>query len=114
MKPLEASYHVFTWLCVCPTDGSNELKKFKNYLFTIIAFLVVISALFASLAFILSYLTTDLENSLCAGYQVSGLVSALYTLIMAYTQRNKIIKCFEDFQQFYDSCKSYDLRFITY
>lgn len=106
MKPLEASYHVFTWLCVCPTDSTNEFKKFKNYLITIIAFVIVISVLLASLAFILTYLTTDLENSLCAGNQVSGLVSALFTLIMAYTQRAKMLKCFEDFQQFYDSCKS--------
>lgn len=106
MKPLEASYHVFTWLCICPTDASNEFKKIINYLFTIIAFVTVISALFASLAFILTYLSTDLENSLCAGYQVSGSVSVLCTLIMAYTQRAKILKCFDEFQQFYDLCKS--------
>lgn len=113
MKTFGGSHRLFTWLCVCPTDTSNKFQKFKNYLFTIFAFVIGMTGFFASVAFILIYLTTDLVNSLCAGFQVSGLFSVYLTLIMAYTQRAKVMQCFENFQQFYDSCQSNDFSTIV-
>lgn len=56
-----------------------------------------------SLVFLVKNVNVDLARSLCACLPVAALVSALYSLMMAYMQREAIEETFNIFQKIYDS-----------
>lgn len=106
MQPLERSYRIFTWLCICPPDTSaSEWIKLKNILFSILALFFLSTANVSSFAYAIKYFHVDLANSLCATYQLAGLFSTFHALLTAYVVRDDITNTFVAFRNFYNASK---------
>lgn len=103
MKPMDQSYQIFVLLCICsPNANPTKSMQIRNVIFAVITFVYQLLGLISSCVYIVRYFTTNLANTLCAGYQMSGLLSILYTLSIAYIWRGKIQAIFDDFQIFCD------------
>lgn len=95
MEPLEHNYRMFTLLCICP--ASNPVKrwaKYGNFLFLITAFIIHVLALVFSFNFVLLHFKTDLASTFCAGFQISGIIAALFSIIEALIIRHDIQNVF--------------------
>lgn len=104
---MNQSYQIFVLLCICsPNANPTKSIRIRNVIFSVIAFVYQLLGLIASCVYIVRYFTTNLANTLCAGYQMSGLLSILYTLSIAYIWRENIQTIFDAFQIFYDECKN--------
>lgn len=104
MKPLQEIYKIFVFLCICPSvqPMSHRMKLFFIFMAAFRPTILSISCI-ASFNFIVKYFSIDLANALCAGYQISGSINAIYSAITAYMKCNDFKEAFNAFQAFYDA-----------
>lgn len=106
MKPLKESYRILAMLGICPPlqPISCCKKLFQNsilILWAIGLFLYFI----ASLAFLIKSISIDLTSVISTIFQLSAIITALYSLTTAYIKRNELKNMFDAFQIFYDASK---------
>lgn len=107
MKPLQDSYRIFAFLCICPSEKPISRWNFYfNILISILSLSLVFIGLIASSAFVSKYLSINLTNALCACYQIAAGISAIYSFITAFIKRDDLKETFDKFQTFYDTCKN--------
>lgn len=106
MIPLERSFQMFTYLCICPTEPSTKRWiKIRNISIAIVTMLALCTSNIASMVFVKNNIFTDLPDALYGVLQVAPLTAVIYTFAMAYVLRDDIQNVFVAYQQFYDFSK---------
>lgn len=73
MIPLAIHKRVWTWFRVCPVDErTSNWKKLASTIFTLFAFLSVLSIIPVSSAYVYKFILNDLEGSLHALFELIG------------------------------------------
>lgn len=94
---------LFKLFCAYPT--ANKRNKIFYFSFTFILFTMIVLCGIWSFNFIVKNVAVDLENSLAAIYQLSGVANILYTMIVAVYFRNILSDLVKKFQCVCDKCK---------
>lgn len=106
MTPLVTNKRVLVWLNLCSPD--DETVEWKRIGFAFVGFIVLISTLsdmLASVAFMLKYISINLEESLYALFQIFGFGSITYAIIVTFFQRHKIREIFQGLSEIYNESK---------
>lgn len=107
MKLLQENYKIFVFLGICPPDKPTSRWKKLFYISILINCLsVVIIALISSAVFFMKNISSDLENAICACFQIAAALTAIYSFITTYIKRHDLKETFDAFQTFYDASKS--------
>ncbi|XP_031624982.1 odorant receptor 63a-like [Contarinia nasturtii] len=102
MSPLESLRRILTWLCVYPGEGINS--ECRRIVFISCVFILNFIALVGSIAYFLRFLSTNLELSLYALYQITAMLPFDVTIVVAFSMQNKI-ECI--FRKLEDICSEY-------
>lgn len=106
MKVLEINRQAFILNAVFPTPVDEiSAIKVRNKCFGVFSFVTVFVGLLGSVNFVLKFVSTDLEGSLYALFQVSGYFSQVYTMSIALIRWREFSSIFTKMQHFYDTCK---------
>lgn len=106
MKALQMNRNVLTWIGMCSADEST--KKWQKISFKLIGFtffmLMVISMIISG-AFLIKFISIDMEESLFAVFQMVIAGGTWYMIIFAYLLRKQISATVDGLQKIYDTCK---------
>lgn len=105
MKPLKTTRQVLTWFFVYDGLNSSRAQKLLYMTIVFITFAIIACHLAASAAFILEFVSMDLESSLYAMYQITAWTPALYMIIVALATRAKITALFSGLEDLYCASK---------
>lgn len=106
MKPLVMNQRVLTWLCVFPMHESAAMKeKLTCIVFSIGVILTIFSGLIGSVIFFLKFVSTDLEESLYALFQIAAIFSTSNAIVVAVQMRHRIPTMFKNLTTIYEKCK---------
>lgn len=104
MKPLEISQRIFTWIYLCsPDEAISPWRKIMHFVSFVIVFLGNFTSWAGALAYIISYVSIDLEGSLYAVFQLCAVGSVSYILIAAFFLRFRITAIFKQLTEIYDA-----------
>lgn len=107
MIPLVAHQRVWTWLGLCSFDkNTSKWKEFAYFMFYFTLFLSFVGVILASVAFVMIFLSIDLEGSLHALFQVSAYTGLVYVTAVAFFVRHRITHIFEKLTVIYRKSKS--------
>lgn len=115
MKPLVMNQRVLTWLCVFPLDEAATMKeKLTCITFSIGVILTIFSGLTGSVVFFLKFVSTDLEESLYALFQIAAIFSTSNAIVVAVLMRHRIPAMFSNLTEIYEKCmlKINSIRFF--
>lgn len=106
MKVLEINRQAFILNAIFPTpENETTAVKVRNKCFGVFSFVTVFVGLLGSINFVLKFVSTDLEGSFYALFQVSGYFSQVYTMSNALIRWKEFSLIFTKMQGFYDTCK---------
>lgn len=106
MQPLTTNKQILIWLSAYPVDETNsKWKKIACGIFSVLVFFGNLSALAASVAYFMKFMSIDLGESLCALLQISGFGSSLFMMLIAVILRHKIKNIFEQLSEIYEMSK---------
>lgn len=102
MNPLESIQRGLHWLCVFPFQkDTTTTKKIVYIFFTLNIFFLHLCALAASAAFIIKFISIDMQRSVFALLQFGTFFSTMYSIIVAFFVREKIIGIFKKISKIY-------------
>lgn len=105
-EPLATIRKVLKWLCILPArEATSKHKKLIYIVFSVSILTISICGFTSSLIFIVKYFSTNLEDCLYALFQVSGNISNLYMVLIAFILRHRIAALFERLWEIYDASK---------
>lgn len=108
MNPLETNKKVLIWLCLCPAEKSTKwTRKLIYIIFALIILTGNLCAFGTSVAYFLRYVSTDLEGSLYALYQIGAFYALIYMTITAFYLRQEILALFDSLTKIYEKCKRF-------
>lgn len=108
MRPLEIQQQIFTWIYLCsPNEVTSIWIKIIYFILFVIVFLGNFTSWAGALAFIIKYVSVDLENSLYAVFQLCAVGSVSYILIAAFFLRFRINDIFKQLTEIYDASKDF-------
>lgn len=103
MKPLVTNQRLLMSLCAFVDDRPTRVwKRYAFVLFTVLVFVGNVSVTISSAIFVWKHLSTDLEQSLCALYQVCGNTAVSCLVIIEILMRHKTTTTFERLSEIYD------------
>lgn len=106
MKVLEINRQAFILNAILPTPGGETTAiKVRNKCFGVFSYVTVLVGLLGSVNFVLKFVSTDLEGSFYALFQVSGYFSQVYTMSIALIRWKEFSCIFMKMQSLYDTCK---------
>lgn len=106
MNPLVMNRRVLTWLCVLPLDEVTTRKEKLTYIaLSIGVILTIFSGLIGSVIFFLKFVSTDLEESLYALFQISALFSTANAIVVTAFTRHRIPAMFVNLMGIYEECE---------
>lgn len=107
MKPLGTSRKILTWFYLYPVEEGTERKKLIHFILSAVVFIFKISFLASSTAFFMKYVSTDLEESLYALFQISAFSNSTYVIAIAYISHQKITALIDRLSAIYDASKNF-------
>lgn len=97
---------VLTWLCVFPLDEVATMKENMTCIaFSIGVILTIFSGMTGSIVFFLKFVSTDLEESLYALFQIAALISTINAIVVVILLRHRIPGMFKNLTGIYEECK---------
>lgn len=106
MRPLSTNQRMLKWLCVCPLEArDSQWMKPLCIIFSLITFAAVAGCVLSSIVFFSTNISTDLEESLYALFQISAFSGVAYMAIVAFIERNKITAFLETLTKIYNTRK---------
>lgn len=97
---------VMTWLCILPATSSLSFaSKALHVIFALVIFTVNACCVIASFAYIVKFISDDLEGSLFALIIACGLGSTAYVLAIATIKRYEMAKICQMLSAIYTKCK---------
>lgn len=107
MKPLPTNQRVLTWLCLFPaSENTSNFVKLGYIVLTFVCITCMTANLIASVAFFIKSVSTELEKSLFALFQIVGSLSVWYMFITVFPSQHKIHAIFRRLSQIYDESKN--------
>lgn len=114
LQPLETTQWMFVWLCVLPYKGpANRWRKLLPRIIISSMILATSCGLTASSAYIMKYITVDLEGSIYALFQICANLPLANAVVVTYFMRLKIITLFKRISDIYNMCK-YERKFLSH
>lgn len=111
MKPLFSTKKLFIWLCACSaTETDSQLNRLIYIIFTLIAIITNMTCMLSSAVYFVNFVFIDLEDSLYALYQFSGILGATSAIIITIAKRQEITNTFKNLE---DICKESKLFYIN-
>lgn len=102
MEPLATSRRVMTWLCMYPADvNTSKMTRILYAVCTFTSGTLIFLSFVASVAFIVRYLSVDLEGCLYAVFQVASQIAVLNAMIVAVFNQNRIAMIFTKLSHIY-------------
>lgn len=98
--PLETTRRVLEWICVYPTVVSKRMKM-SYAIFSVILFILNLNGMMASAAYLLKFVSTDLESALYALFQVDALTATGYTNIVLLLSRHRFVAIFDSLNEIF-------------
>lgn len=109
IQSLVTNRRLLAWLCLYPAPGAtSSLKRSAYIVLSAVVCFSTICALASSTAYFIKFMSTDLEESLCALFQVSCFSNVTYVIIVAYFLKSKIVAILNDLDSIYDACKIFE------
>lgn len=108
MEPLKTQQTVLSKLCICPIDENESRREKKIRILLNCTLHIIMASLMISSAFFI-WKSVNLEERLCALFQIGGCVIVLYPFVIAILLRREIIFVFENLTGLYDECKKQSL-----
>lgn len=106
MIPLVAHRRIWTWLGLCSfEENTSKLAKMIYISFNLSLFTTFVGAVLASAEFVRQSLSTDLEGSLHALFQLTAYTGVVYVTIITFVFRHKITEIFDQLTEIYRKCK---------
>lgn len=103
MKPLEYNLKIFQMMAVFPVpDGTGSHIKYRNYCFGIFIFLSAVLTAISSITSVVVYLTSDLEKTLYAMFQVGAMVYVSYSYVVFHIIWKRLRNIFPRLQKISD------------
>lgn len=107
IEPLKTSRQVLIWLSVCPADANTTKKmKLAHLAFSMAWVAITICGFLASFGFFINSVSTNLEESLYALFQVFANLVMQNTIIVTFVMRHKIAEFFQQLSQIYNKSGS--------
>lgn len=106
MEPLKTNRQVLIWLCICPPKKDTRLNdKWCHAIFSWIIFTLNFCACLLPVLFFIKCISTDLESSLFALFQIFATANVIYMTIILFFYREKITAIFEGLSIIYAASK---------
>lgn len=106
INPLEINRLILIWVCAIPADkNTSKSKRLLYALISLIIFVALLSVSLASGAFIVKFVSTDLEGSFYALAQLAAYSAMTYTIIVTFFIRDKIPSIFDNLAKVCESSK---------
>lgn len=103
LKVLELSRTYFMLLGICSTTNRVHRILFRvNYFLVLI---LQILGLIAGIWFICTFMKSDLNSVLYAGFHTSAYSTSTYSLLVGFVCDRKMTEIFETLQSIYDECE---------
>lgn len=107
MKPLVTIERALVWLCLCsPDKATSKWKMLVCAFLGLITFTSTLSDMLASVAFMLKFISIDMEESLYALFQIFGFGSITYAIIVTFFQRHRMRDLFRGLSKIYSASKT--------
>lgn len=108
MKPLVISHRILTWLCMCPADESTRRStKIFYAIFGLTIFSINLCNISAGTAFVLKFISTDLESALYGVFNAIAPASMMYVMIATLFLRYEVKGIFDKLSRIYDASKHF-------
>lgn len=108
MNPMTTSIKVLTWIYLYPeTNQGNKSRKIGYNLFFFSIFTILSSGLASSIACLLKYWSIDLEKSFYSPIQIFTTLSTVFSLLIGFLLRNRILAMFNNLSRIYKMSKKY-------
>lgn len=105
--PLKTTRKVLTWICVHPVDEAVSNRTKMGYaFFSITLFIINMNGLVASAAYLLKFISTDLESALYSAFQVDTLTATAYSNIVVLVSRSKFVAIFDELDNIFGASNS--------
>lgn len=106
ITPLPTTRCVLTWLAVYPSDKrASKWRKLASIIICLSILITNVFSLIASIAFFVTFISTDLEGSIYASFQITGLLPLPLAMLISFVLRAKIIAIFEKLTKIYNNRK---------
>lgn len=107
LRPLATNERVLVWLYLCPSNDPNQTSRDElNYIAVNLSIVtIIVVSMISSIVHFRQNLSIDLEKALCSLLQIVGNLSALYTVVIAVTLRQKTFDIIQHLSQIYDASK---------
>lgn len=107
-EPLIKYREFLVWYSVYPADENTpKWKKCAHIMSSCLICFIHLIATECSVAYLIKYLSVDLEKSLYAILQIVACFSAFYACIVMWLTRQKVTKMFENLSKIYNKCKTF-------
>lgn len=107
MKVLVTTQRVLSWVLICPAEEStNKWWKMVFKTFPVVLLATALTGLVASAAFFVKFISTDLEASLYALYQISGNSGVFHLITVSIHLHKQIAGIIDSLQQIYNQSKN--------
>lgn len=110
MEPLALHQQMMTWMFI--SSSNKNLGKFQRTMHVAIGFTIfagLIIGIIASFAYLIKYLSIDLERSLYTTFQLTTCGSAAYVFALACLSRHKIGALFNSLNDICNERKYFSL-----
>lgn len=105
MKALSMNRNVLIWIGMCSAgEGTKKWQKIAFQLIGFTFFMLMVLSVIISGAFLVKFLSIDMEESLFAVFQIVIAGGTWYMIIFAYLLRKKFAAIFDGLQKIYDTC----------
>lgn len=102
MRPLQTIERVLIWLCLLSAD--KPISNWTKLIYFVLTSVVVTSNmafLATSVTIFMRFYSTDLDGSLYALFQITGILPIIAMIIVSFCLRKKIEMIFEKFRKIY-------------
>lgn len=103
MKVLGLNRKYLILLGVCSTSNAGHQAMFKFVL--IVVLVLQILGFVAGVWFIATFLKSDLNGVLYAGFHTSAYSTSMYSLVVGFVHQDEIVGTFQTLQHIYDECE---------
>lgn len=102
MRPLQSTERVLIWLCLLPADKPlNPWAKLSHICLAAVVVTMTSMYLAASIAYFIRVVSTDLDESIYASFQITGILPTNVTFMVLFCMRYKIERIFNKFSEIY-------------
>lgn len=107
MKPLALHQLVLSWVSIVPSEKpTSKTKRILSKITPLILIAGNLTGLTSSAIFFVRFVSTDLEASLYALFQISGQLGMTNAEVVTFFYRHKFHEMFKSLENIHNKCKN--------